>query len=175
MNKLFDTHNSHSPAGGLELLSQDGPSHALVVRSHTLHHGPHLPREVRSGQVRSWVLPWGSSWQRSTWRCWSRGTPVWPTRTGSLSLHSGHCQDDGGDPPHFLTHTSRSWPGRSQCQTLDQALGPQSRYNSSSPSPGLSPSHCSLSQTLQTPPCTHSPGYWSGRSPGPPSSSSSSR
>ena len=50
MNKLFDTHNSHSPAG-LELLSQDGPSHALVVRSHTLHHGPHLPREVRSGQV----------------------------------------------------------------------------------------------------------------------------
>ena len=59
MNKLFDTHNSHSPAG-LDLLSQDGLSHALVVRSHTLHHGPHLPREVRSGKVRSGqVRSWG--------------------------------------------------------------------------------------------------------------------
>ena len=81
MNKLFDTHNSHSPAG-LELLSQDGPSHALVVRPHTLHHGPHLPREVRSGQVRTWgltlgilmaevhmevLVPWKTSLAKTDW------------------------------------------------------------------------------------------------------------
>ena len=56
MNKLFDTQSSHSLAGGPDLPAEDALSHALVVRSDTLYHGPHLRQ---GGQVRSGpdVLP----------------------------------------------------------------------------------------------------------------------